>query len=352
MNGLYRAVRPLLFALPAETAHRWTHRIGLRLQHSPLEAVLANRYGSHDPRLQVARFGLDFPAPLGVAAGFDKNAHIPGLLGKMGFGHVEIGAVTARPQAGNPQPRLFRLPEDRAIINRMGFNNDGADRIAARMATHGDLPAPVGVNLGKTKAVPPEHAPADYVYSFERLQDYGDFFVINVSSPNTPGLRELQQRDHLERIVEALQDRGAAPLLVKLSPDLHNDAIVDVCKLVDEKGLDGIIATNTSIDRPNLESPYAAEPGGLSGIPIAERSTEVIATVATHTDVPIIGVGGIFSADDAYEKLRAGASLLQLYTGLIYQGPGIARAINEGLLDRLERDGYESIEDVIGVDVE
>lgn len=352
MSRLYRTVRPLLFALPSEIAHQWTHGIGAAVQGSPIEALLERRYRPRDHRLQIERWGTSFPTPLGIAAGFDKNARIPRLLGGLGFGHVEIGGVTARPQAGNPKPRLFRLPQDRALINRMGFNNDGADRIAERLAALEHRSVPIGINLGKTKEVPAEYAPDDYVYSFERLRPYGDFFVINVSSPNTPGLRDLQQREHLEGIAGALLDAGASPLLVKLSPDLHTDAILDLIDLVEEFGLDGIIATNTTVDRPNLQSPYAAEPGGLSGAPLEERSTEVIATVARHTDVPIIGVGGIFTAEDAYKKLRAGASLIQLYTGLIYQGPGIARDINQGLIARLERDGFSSVEDVIGVDVD
>lgn len=350
MTWLYRALRPAIFALPPESAHHIAHRVGAGLQDTAVTSLLERLYRVDDDRLAVQRFGVTFRSPLGVAAGFDKNARIPNLLGALGFGHVEIGGVTARSQPGNPRPRMFRLSEDRALINRMGFNNDGADRIAARLDRLGETDVPIGVNIGKTKEVPPDAAPADYVYTFERLAPHGDFFVVNVSSPNTPGLRELQQKDHLDRIVGALQDVGAAPLLVKLSPDLHPDAVRDVCDLVDERELDGVIATNTTVERANLRSAAAAEPGGLSGAPLKARSTELIATVADATDVPIIGVGGIFTAEDAYEKIRAGASLVQLYTALVYRGPGIAREINRGLLAFLERDGFASVEEAIGAD--
>lgn len=350
MTWLYRALRPALFALPAETAHQVTHHIGAGLQRTRATAILKRYYSIDDERLRIDRFGTTFSSPLGVAAGFDKNATMPSLLGALGFGHVEIGGVTARGQTGNPRPRMFRLPEDQAIINRMGFNNDGADRIADRLEQQDGATVPLGVNIGKTKEVPPERAPADYLYTYERLARFGDFFVINVSSPNTPGLRELQQRDHLDRIAVGLKEAGASPLLVKLSPDLHTDAVLDVCALVKERELDGIIATNTTVERPALTSAHATQSGGLSGAPLTDRSTAMISEVANATDVPIIGVGGIFTADDAYQKLRAGASLVQLYTALVYRGPGIAKEINEGLLALLERDGFESIEDVIGVD--
>ncbi len=350
MSLLYRAARPALFALPPETAHRLTHAVGERLQHPQVLELLESQYRVADPRLEVTCFGESFPSPLGVAAGFDKNARIVRTLAALGFGHVEIGGVTARPQSGNPRPRLFRLAEDRALINRMGFNNDGADRIAARRDERQAPPVPLGVNLGKSKGVPAELAPADYRYTYERLAPYGDFFVINVSSPNTPGLRELQERTGLERIVDRLHDAGADPLLVKVSPDLHDEAIQEVCAVVEDRGLDGVIATNTTTQRPDLTSPHRAESGGLSGRPLRSRATEVIRTVAARTDCPIVGVGGISTAADAYEKIRAGASLVQLYTALIYQGPGVAATINRGLLAFLERDGFATIEDAVGVD--
>lgn len=349
----YDLLRPLLFALPAETAHNVIHRIGESITATPIESALARRYSIDDERLAQDVFGQSFRSPIGVAAGFDKNARMPRLFGSLGFGHVEIGGVTARPQSGNPKPRMFRLRTDRAIINRMGFNNDGADRIADRLDAREAAKIPLGVNLGQSKGVPPQYAPADYLYSYERLAPYGDFFVVNVSSPNTPGLRSLQERDHLDRIVSTLKEAGASPLLVKLSPDLTEPAIADVIDVVQQRELDGIVATNTSTDRPpTLQDPHRAESGGLSGRPIEARSTEVIRFVAQRSDLPIIGVGGVFTAGDAYRKIRAGASLVQLYTGLVYRGPGIAAEINRGLLGLLEQDGFESIDEAVGADLE
>ncbi|MDY6817510.1 MAG: quinone-dependent dihydroorotate dehydrogenase [Halobacteriales archaeon] len=352
MTSLYRAVRPLLFSLPAETAHN-TVMSGLQaIQNTPLERLLAARYTVDDPRLETDVFGLTFPNPVGVAAGFDKNGEIPKVLAKLGFGHMEIGGVTKDQQPGNPRPRMFRLVDDDAIINRMGFNNDGADRVADRLADK-RLPAvPMGINIGKSKATPLEDAADDYAYTYDRVAEYGDFFVVNVSSPNTPGLRELQQRDPLERILTTLQDRGAEPLLMKLSPDLTDPAIEEVIDLVDELGLDGIIATNTTTDRPaSLQGKHRDEDGGLSGRPIEARATETVRFVAERTDAPVIGVGGVFSAEDAYRKIRAGASLVQLYTGLVYRGPAIARNINTGLVELLERDGFDSVEAAVGADL-
>lgn len=350
MSLFYRAARPAIFALPPETTHRLTHVLGEGLQRIPLLHLLKWHYRVPDPRLEVTCFDETFPSPLGVAAGFDKNGRIVRTLGTLGFGHVEIGGVTARPQSGNPRPRLFRLPEDQAVINRMGFNNDGADRIAARRGKRETPPVPLGVNLGKSKGVPAQMAPDDFLYSYERLAPHGDFFVINVSSPNTPGLRELQERTQLERIVDRLLNAGADPLLVKVSPDLHEEAIHEVCAVVEDRELDGVIATNTTTERQDLRSPHRAEPGGLSGRPLRSRATEVIRTVAARTDRPIVGVGGISTAADAYEKIRAGATLVQLYTALIYRGPGIAATINQGLLEYLERDGFDTIEDAVGVE--
>lgn len=344
----YDLVSPLLFRLPAETAHRGVHRLLATVQGTPLETVLARRYAVRDDRLRVTAFGQSFPSPVGVAAGFDKNARVPRALAALGFGHVEVGGVTAEAQPGNPRPRLFRLPEDRALINRMGFNNEGADVIGERLETT-NAAVPVGVNIGKTKRVPLTEAPSDYLYTYERIADGADYIVVNVSSPNTPGLRALQGRDHLERILEILQDAGAAPLLVKLSPDLPDPAVEAVIELVEALGVDGIVATNTTSQRPeSLQSPHRVEAGGLSGAPLEAPATEMVSFVAERTDVPIVGVGGVASAADAYRKIRAGASLVQLYTGLVYKGPGIARDINRGLLARLERDGFTSIEAAVG----
>ena len=348
----YRSLKPLLFSLPAETVHGAVTS-GLRaIQGTPVEDLVASRYVVDDPRLHVEAFGLEFPNPVGIAAGLDKNAEIPRALAAIGFGHVEVGGVTAEPQAGNPRPRLFRLPDDDALINRMGFNNDGADRIGERLAGT-DLPdVPVGVNVGKSKSASPAEAAEDYAYTYERVAESGDYVVVNVSSPNTPGLRELQARDALERILARLQADGADPLLVKLSPDLGEPAIREAIDLAEELDLDGLIATNTTVDRPaNLHGENRQEEGGLSGRPLEPRATEVVRLVASNTEIPVIGVGGVFTAEDAYRKIRAGASLVQLYTGLIYRGPAIARDINRGLIALLERDGFDDVEQAVGADL-
>ena len=367
---MYDLTKPLLFRLPPETTHGLA-KAGLRVvQGTPGADLLRSRYVIDDDRLVVRAFGLEFPNPVGVAAGFDKNAEIPRGLAALGFGHVEVGGVTAEAQAGNPQPRLFRLAEDRALINRMGFNNDGADAVGPRLAPEYLPEVPVGVNIGKSKSAPLESAEEDYRYTFERVSGRargrdggdraddnterggGDYFVVNVSSPNTPGLRELQNREHLRRILSTLQDAGAAPLLVKLSPDLTEAAIEDALAVVDELGLDGVVAVNTTTERSDdLENPNRAEEGGLSGAPIEARATDTVRFVAERTDVPVIGVGGVFTAEDAYRKIRAGACLVQLYTGLVYEGPAIAREINRGLLELLDEDGFENVEEAVGADL-
>lgn len=349
---LYRAAKPLLFRLPAETAHAATKRLLRTAQGTPVEDALTTRYRVDDPRLHTGVFGLDFSNPVGVAAGFDKNAEIPGMLAALGFGHVEVGAVTAHGQAGNPRPRLFRLPEDRGLVNRMGFNNAGADVVGPRLADT-DASVPLGVNIGKSKVTPLEEAPDDYLYSYERTAAGGDYFVVNVSSPNTPGLRDLQNREHLEAILGRLLDADARPLLVKLSPDLTDGAVEDALAVVDDLELDGVVAVNTTTERPDtLRSHNRAETGGLSGAPIEDRATEQVRFVAERTDVPVVGVGGVADAAGAYAKIRAGASLVQLYTALVYEGPALARDINAGLLDLLERDGFDSVQDAVGADLD
>jgi dihydroorotate dehydrogenase len=348
----YGVVKPLLFVLPAETAHDGVSRLLRVAQGTPIESALAARYVVTDDRLTVEAFGESFPNPVGVAAGFDKNGQVPSILTSLGFGHVEIGGVTAEAQPGNPRPRMFRLTEDRGLINRLGFNNDGADRVGERLAKKQLPDSPLGVNIGKSKSTPLEDAPEDYAYTYERIADHGDFFVVNVSSPNTPGLRELQNREPLERILTTLQDRGASPLLVKLSPDLSREATEEVLTLAADRGLDGVIATNTTTDRPeDLSGEDRDQEGGLSGKPIEAQATETVRFVAERTDLPVIGVGGVFTAEDAYRKIRAGATLVQLYTGLVYRGPSIARDINQGLLDLLNRDGFDSITDAVGADL-
>ena len=346
---MYRLLKPLLFRLPPETAHETVSTLLGVAQRTGLERAYAGHFCVDDERLAVDAFGQSFPNPVGVAAGFDKNAEITRALAALGFAHVEVGAVTAERQPGNPKQRLFRLREDDALVNRMGFNNEGADEVGERLASQQLPDIPVGVNIGKSKTTPLADAPSDYRYTYERVANAGDYFVVNVSSPNTPGLRELQDRAQLAGILRELQDAGAAPLLVKLSPDLHHDAVVDAVELANDLGLDGVVATNTTTDRPeSLSSPQAPETGGLSGRPIRARATDQVQFVAERTDLPVVGVGGVFTAADAYEKIRAGASVVQLYTGLLYRGPGIARDINEGLLDLLDRDGFESVEDAVG----
>ncbi|WP_276245727.1 MULTISPECIES: quinone-dependent dihydroorotate dehydrogenase [unclassified Haladaptatus] len=348
---LYSAAKPVLFRLPPETAHGLVHGLLGKADGTPLMRAMRRFYTVNDDRLTVRAFNQQFENPIGVAAGFDKNAEIPGALGGLGFSHVEVGGVTAERQPGNPKPRMFRLREDEALVNRMGFNNEGADRIGERLADV-DVDFPLGINIGKSKATALEDAADDYLYTYERVKDGGDYFVVNVSSPNTPGLRELQNREPLERIFSTLQDAGASPLLVKLSPNLTNAAVEDVIDVVEDLDLDGIVATNTSTDRPaHLQSANSSQTGGLSGKPIEGRATEMIRFVAKRTDKPVVGVGGIDSAEGAYRKIKAGASVLQLYTGLVYHGPSIARDINKGLLELLERDGYDSVEDAVGADL-
>jgi len=348
---LYDIVKPLLFALPAETANRSVHALLERIQETPIADAMARQYTVENDRLEVDAFGHRFGGPVGVAAGFDKNATIPNALASLGFGFAEVGGVTAEPQTGNPRPRMFRLREDGGIINRMGLNNDGAAVVGARLADT-DAPFPVGVNIAKTEHVDTAGAPADYRETYEHVAAGGDFFVVNVSCPNSEGFEELQNRDAMEAILTELQDAGAAPLLVKLSPDLPEPAVADALDLVTELGLDGVVATNTTTERPtSLRSPSASEEGGLSGKPIESESTEMVRFVAERVDVPVVGVGGVSSAEGAYRKIRAGASLVQLYTGLVYEGPSLARDINEGLLDLLDEDGFDSVTDAVGADL-
>ncbi|MFB6267687.1 MAG: quinone-dependent dihydroorotate dehydrogenase [Halodesulfurarchaeum sp.] len=351
--SLYESLKPLLFSLPPETAHDMVVRLLQVGQRDPILGALTRRFAVDDERLYTQVFDCHFPNPVGVAAGFDKNARIPRSLAALGFGHAEVGGVTAEAQPGNPRPRLFRLPSDEALVNRMGFNNDGADVVGRRLAESQAPDVPLGVNIGKSKATPMDEAPADYRYTYERVADHADFFVVNVSSPNTPGLRDLQAREPLQRILDALLDAGADPLLLKLSPDLHREAIAEAVDLAEELDLAGIVATNTTTRRPEgLQHPNRDEEGGLSGRPIADRSTEVVRFVAGRTALPVVGVGGVFTAHDAYAKIRAGASLVQLYTGLIYRGPTIARDINRRLLGLLEADGFDSVEEAVGADLE
>jgi dihydroorotate dehydrogenase len=317
---------------------------------------------SHDS-LQQKLWGLEFPNPVGLAAGFDKDGLAAGIWSSFGFGFTEIGTVTMRSQPGNPQPRLFRLPIDKAALNRMGFNNCGASAMAAQLADRFKTlksSIPIGINLGKSKVTALEDAPADYLGSFRLLQNLGDYFVVNVSSPNTPGLRTLQDAGSLNAILDALQqeNQGRKPILVKIAPDLEWDAIADILEVAKIQQLAGVIATNTTIRRDNLQTQVIAttgksineENGGISGLPVKNRSTEVIRFIYSETkgQLPIIGVGGIFTAADAWEKITAGASLLQVYTGWIYEGPLMVRRILIGLQKKLLEHQLTSISQAIG----
>jgi dihydroorotate dehydrogenase len=330
---MYRQlVRPLLFRLDPE----WVHHASLgALTKTPFASFLAPFARRAFPSLRRELFGLTFPNPIGLAAGFDKNAEGVLRWPQIGFGFMELGTVTPRPQPGNPKPRIFRLPAEQGLINRLGFPNVGVEEVARRLEkikSSGRWPAtPVGLNLGKNKETPLAEAGRDYVACFRRTRELADYFVINVSSPNTPGLRELQQGALLDSILAPLRDEDPAcarPLLIKIAPDLDPPHLEAIVAAVEKYRLAGIVATNTTIDKTGLS---VQEEGGASGRPLTARSTEIIRALRRLTAVPIIGVGGIFNAEDAREKLEAGADLLQLYTGFVYQGPLVVRRICEGL---------------------
>jgi len=351
---VYRSlVRPILFRLPPETAHELAlHSLSL------IPPRLIARHFDNP----ISRFGLSFPNPVGLAAGFDKNGIALQPLAALGFGFIEAGTVTHHPQPGNPRPRLFRLSEDQALINRAGFNNDGAAAFARRVE-HRRPDCVLGVSIGKSKITPLEKATEDYLASFELVYKVADYVAVNVSSPNTPQLRELQQSEQLTSLLSALQTRRRelqeryrkqVPLLVKLSPDLDRGDLEMIVDVIERLQIDGIIATNTTVSRENLRTDakrvQACGEGGLSGKPLSNRATSIIARLyeLTRGRIPLIGVGGIFNAEDAWEKISAGASLVQLYTGFIYQGPYIAQQINEGLAKILAREGIASLDAAIG----
>ncbi len=331
--------KPLLFRLPAETAHHFTFNL---LKIPMFSQGLGWWHQFDHPSLKRELFGLTFRNPIGLAAGFDKNAVCYQALHNLGFGFVEIGTVTPEPQAGNPRPRLFRLPSDEALINRMGFNNDGMKRIVRRLENRRrDLI--IGGNIGKNKVTPNEDAISDYEKCFHALYEYVDYFTVNVSSPNTPDLRALQDKEPLTRLLRHLQDLNHArsapkPILLKIAPDLNNDQLDDIIDIVTTLSIDGLIATNTTIDRGGLTTSAATLEnignGGLSGKPLTGRATEVIFYIHQKSKgrFPIIGVGGIHSAKEAREKLEAGASLIQLYTGFVYQGPQLIKDIKRELV--------------------
>jgi dihydroorotate dehydrogenase len=378
MSWIYRhAVRPGLFKQDAEGAHDFALKKLSGASHSDLAGKIIGTFFAA-PELPVELFGLKFPNPVGLAAGLDKHAAAVPIWEKLGFGFCELGGVTWHAQPGNPQPRMFRAVADEAIINRMGFNNSGAEAMAQKLAgwkKSGRWPQhPVGINLGKSKIMPLEKAAEDYANSFRLLRDFADFFVVNVSSPNTPGLRQLQDKAALDEIFAALQEAqksdewrvtgdelsvGKAshpvkPILVKVAPDLSFEALDEILELTTPRAVAGIVATNTTITRPPASTPALqavyTETGGLSGRPLRARSTEIIRHLYKQTGgkLPIIGVGGIFSAGDAWEKITAGASLVQIYSGLVYEGPGLTKVIVTGLREKLHETGGKHLREAVG----
>lgn len=345
---IYRSiVRPLLFRFDSEAVHHTAVSFGRLPGVAPLCRSL---YSFEDPRLRVEAFGLTFSSPVGLAAGFDKHGEIVPALAALGFGHIEVGSITALAQAGNPRPRIFRLPPDRALINRMGFPSEGVEVLAPRLREiYRSVDTVLGVNIGKTKVVPIDAALADYVSTFSRVKEYADYFVLNVSSPNTPELRKLQEKDRLTALLQGVQAENTArkPLLVKIAPDLTWSEIDDVLCCCNDAGVSGLIATNTTFARDGLSAP-TSEQGGLSGAPLHARAVEVVRYIATRTEgrLPIVGVGGIFSARDVLDFMFAGATLVQLYTALIYRGPGVVAEIKRGLSRYLAHEGLQSIAEI------
>jgi len=347
---LFQLARPLLHAVDPEQAHRLTI--------AALKAGVHPRQSAPDHEsLASELFGLRFPNPLGIAAGFDKNAEVPDAILSMGFGFAEIGTVTPRPQTGNPTPRIFRLPKDRGVINRLGFNNDGHQAVVERLEARRGRSGIVGVNIGANKDS--EDMAADYVAGLQAFYASADYFTVNISSPNTPGLRGLQSKalldDLVVRLLEAraeLTREGAVPtpLLVKIAPDLGDEELADIAAVCLERRIDGVIISNTTLSREGLGDANAREQGGLSGAPLFELSTEVLRDFrrATGGQLPLVGVGGISSAETAYAKIMAGASLVQIYTCLIYDGPELVGEIKRGLVKALERDGFQSLEQAVG----
>ena len=335
-----KIISPFLFLFDPEKIHTFTFfLIKVFFKIPILGFIIESFYKVESPKLTRKLFGLTFENPVGIAAGFDKNATHISEFEKFGFGFIEIGTVTPKPQDGNPKKRLFRLKEDTAIINRMGFNNDGVTKIKNRLKKNYNVI--IGGNIGKNKVTPNSQARNDYITCFKELYDYVDYFVVNVSSPNTPGLRELQSKEFLNDLFIDLNKLRSnetikKPILIKISPDLSKEKILEILEVIDTNNIDGIIATNTTIDYPNLKSKNKNETGGLSGAPLYDKSNEVISFISKKTNgkLPIIGVGGILTPEQAVKKIEAGAHLIQLYTGIIYEGPGIVRKINKKLLNQ------------------
>ncbi|MBM2803697.1 MAG: dihydroorotate dehydrogenase [Deltaproteobacteria bacterium] len=364
MSMLYKSIiRPWLFRKDPEESHDRILRLLARLEF--LYGTLEDFYRVEDERLIVKIGPLTLANPVGLAAGFDKNVTAPKMISAFGFGFMEVGAITAQAQPGNPKPRLYRLPEDDALINRLGFNNEGAAALALKLdrlrARNGRPKIPLGMNIGRTKIVETKDAVADFLSCFEALFPHGDFFTLNVSSPNTPNLRDLQEKSLLRDLLAAVQEKNRAlsaranivikPVFVKIAPDLEFSQVDEIIEVVEQVNLTGIVATNaTAFMREGLKSPNGPEPGGLSGRPITAMVTKFIAHIYQRTQgrLPIIGVGGIFNAQDAYDKIKAGANAVQIYTGWVFEGPGAVKRINQGLLRLLERDGLKHISEAMG----
>ncbi len=361
---LYKSlIRPLLFRKDPEQSHEMI--LGLLARMEFLYGTLEDFYKVDDERLVVKIGSLTFPNPVGLAGGFDKNVTAPKMLSAFGFGFMEVGAITAQAQPGNPKPRLYRLPEDDALINRLGFNNEGAAALAVKLerlrARDGRPKIPLGMNIGRTKIVETKDAVGDFLACFELLFPHGDFFTLNVSSPNTPNLRDLQEKSLLRELLSAVQEKncelsarartGLKPVFVKIAPDMEFAQVDEIIDVVEQAKLTGIVATNaTAFMREGLKSVNGPQPGGLSGRPITAMVTKFIAHIyqITQGRLPIIGVGGIFNAQDAYEKIKAGANAVQIYTGWVFEGPGAVKQINKGLLRLLERDGLKNISAAVG----
>lgn len=357
-------LKPIFFKMDPERAHHLVIDGFATASRVPgMTGLLNAMYGvPASPELETELVGLSFPHPIGLAAGLDKNGKAPDVFSSIGFGFAEVGTVTPKGQAGNEQPRLFRLPPDEALINRMGFNNDGAEAMAASLAKRKIHRIPIAVNIGKNKVTPNEAAHEDYQACIRALYDYGDFFVVNISSPNTQGLRDLQHGEELRKLLGAVMDemkqqaagRGAKPkcVFVKIAPDMTDEELQHTVATITDSEVSGIIATNTTLSRQGLTHENAGETGGLSGKPLRDRSTEVIRAVYRQTNgqLPIIGSGGIFTAQDAYDKIRAGASLVEIYTALIYKGPELLRELTTGLKECLRKDGYRHISEAVGAD--
>jgi dihydroorotate dehydrogenase len=340
---LYPLIRPLAFAFDAERAHRATI--------AALKLAPNRKPPSFPASLHTRVAGLDFCSPIGLAAGFDKDAEMPEQMLGLGFGFVEVGTVTPRPQAGNPKPRLFRLEEDHAVVNRMGFNNDGQPAAFARLQRRSHWRGIIGVNVGANKDSTDRIA--DYVHGVRAMCAVADYLTVNISSPNTPGLRGLQEEGALDELLAALQEaRSGKPVFLKVAPDLAERDPERIVRAAIDHKIDAIIVSNTTVSRPGLKSSHASEAGGLSGAPLKPLALNALRQFrrASGGEIPLIGVGGIANADDAWERIRAGASLIQLYTAMVYEGPGIARRIAFGLAERLQREGFGNIAEVVGTE--